>query len=467
MGVEVASLVASVDVSGNLVEAAERSANALERLEERMSSFGNSGKGAGRGVDKMGKATDRANLALQDLGRIAEDLPYGIRGVANNMSPMIASFQNAKKAAAAAGQSIGKTFLKSLTGPGGVLVAISLLTTALVFFEDEIAEAFGNAKKKAEEFKNAVGEAAGEMLKLREGPSFTVDFDQLSEAITQLEAELPGFESAAKNLGNIAFGKGLAAGLVSENEIKLAGEVASLAEKELGIRRETLAYMKELHNEALGRVEAQKLLQGLGLKPDAEPVTDYTRATEKMYGALYELLPISEGVNHSLRQTKIIAGDTAVKFQDLAVSTQEAIRIAVAGVDGLSYAFGETIAGIITAEEGFKNLRDVAASFGDMVKHVFGRVIADISAAIAKALILKGLMSIFGGASFGAFSGKSFLGIVGNILGVSGRSTAPVSLAASSATFTSAQQSRIVGESVIRGNDLVIVLRETEALSAT
>ena len=65
-----------------------------------------------------------AGFALQNLGRVAQDAPFGFIGIQNNLNPLLESFQQLK---AQSGSTSGalKALGSSLIGPAGLGIALS------------------------------------------------------------------------------------------------------------------------------------------------------------------------------------------------------------------------------------------------------------------------------------------------------------------------------------------------------
>ncbi|MBO6572139.1 MAG: hypothetical protein JJ958_06795 [Balneola sp.] len=103
---------------------------------------------------QLGKTTQATNLAMMDAGRILQDLPYGIRGVANNIDPMIQSFQRLQKQTGSSGAAL-KALLGSLTGPAGIAIGVSAVTSLLVAFGPQIKEFFSNFGEGAKDVEKA------------------------------------------------------------------------------------------------------------------------------------------------------------------------------------------------------------------------------------------------------------------------------------------------------------------------
>jgi hypothetical protein len=79
------------------------------------------------------KGSNQAAFALTNLGRVAQDAPFGFIGIQNNLNPLLESFQQLK---AQSGSTSGalKALGQSLIGPAGLGIALSLVTAAFTFY---------------------------------------------------------------------------------------------------------------------------------------------------------------------------------------------------------------------------------------------------------------------------------------------------------------------------------------------
>ena len=103
------------------------------------------------GLTNVSKASGQANTALLNLGRVAQDAPFGFIGIQNNLNPLLESFQRlsaesggAKNAFIALG--------KSLVGGAGLGLAISAVTSAITYLS---MEGFLNFKSSADQASEA------------------------------------------------------------------------------------------------------------------------------------------------------------------------------------------------------------------------------------------------------------------------------------------------------------------------
>ena len=87
---------------------------------------------AGQALTNLQKNSNSAQLALVNLGRVAQDAPYGFIGIANNLNPLLEGFQRLKAESGSTGGAL-KALGSSLMGAGGIGVALSLVTAAISF----------------------------------------------------------------------------------------------------------------------------------------------------------------------------------------------------------------------------------------------------------------------------------------------------------------------------------------------
>ena len=92
-------------------------------------------------LNRAGKPTADATQSLVNLSRIAQDAPYGFMGIANNLNPMLESFQRLQKEAGSSGEAL-KAMVASLTGPAGLGLALGVVSSLVVVYGKDIASFF-------------------------------------------------------------------------------------------------------------------------------------------------------------------------------------------------------------------------------------------------------------------------------------------------------------------------------------
>lgn len=128
-------------------------------------------------VQKAAKPTADATNALGNLSRVAQDAPYGFMGIANNLNPLLESFQRLQKESGGAGNAL-KAMVGGLMGPAGLGLALGVVSSLVVKFGDDIGEFFATltsggpelqaTNKAFAESKDAFTKAYVEMQKLGE-----------------------------------------------------------------------------------------------------------------------------------------------------------------------------------------------------------------------------------------------------------------------------------------------------------
>ena len=127
----------------------------LKSAKDKLKKFSDEAAKAG---DKIGGATakgaDQAAFALTNLGRVAQDAPFGFIGIQNNLNPLLESFQRLKKETGGTGSAL-KALGQSLIGPAGLGVALSVVSAGILFYQQYQQRAnktTNDAKKVSEDY---------------------------------------------------------------------------------------------------------------------------------------------------------------------------------------------------------------------------------------------------------------------------------------------------------------------------
>ncbi len=131
------------------------------------------------------KGSQQAGQALSNLGRVAQDAPFGFIGIQNNLNPLLESFQRLRKES---GSNIGalKALGSSLLGAGGIGFALSAVSSLLLIFGDRLFKSSNQADKLKE--------------KIDQSKKATDDF--ISTLNDVAKARLEGVKSAQDELIN-------------------------------------------------------------------------------------------------------------------------------------------------------------------------------------------------------------------------------------------------------------------------
>lgn len=116
-------------------------------------------------ASQLGKPIGDASQSLINFSRIAQDAPYGIMGIANNLNPMVESFQRLAKTEGGTKKAL-EAMISGLAGPAGIGVAIGVVSSLAVTFSKQIAEFFKGPTDELEKFRDELNKVAQDIYKL-------------------------------------------------------------------------------------------------------------------------------------------------------------------------------------------------------------------------------------------------------------------------------------------------------------
>lgn len=150
-----------VEISGDskkLEQATDKAIKELKQFEKvAKKSIGGIAKPAAKsakGLKTLGGASANATPALLEFNRTIQDAPFGIQGVANNIQQLTANFGYLKTQTGSTKNAL-KAMLAGLSGPQGILLAVSLATALMVAFSNGMGRAESKAKKLTDETEKA------------------------------------------------------------------------------------------------------------------------------------------------------------------------------------------------------------------------------------------------------------------------------------------------------------------------
>ena len=112
-------------------------------------------------LNRATKPTADATNSLTNLNRIVQDAPYGFMGIANNLNPMLESFQRLSRETGSAENAI-KSMISGLTGPAGIGIALAAVSLIVIKFGKDIENFFSSlntGNKSIDEFNSAIHES--------------------------------------------------------------------------------------------------------------------------------------------------------------------------------------------------------------------------------------------------------------------------------------------------------------------
>lgn len=170
-------------------------------------------KTTGSSFSAMTPKVANGGNALMQFSRIAQDAPYGIIGIGNNLTATAEAFSYLKNQTGSTGGAL-KALASSLMGSGGILLGISLVTTAFTLFaqsglsiSDVVDKITGNFNGLAQAVRKASEEGAksiGEEVAMMKALVSAAQNDNLSKkerliAVDKLKSQFPGYYGQLSN----------------------------------------------------------------------------------------------------------------------------------------------------------------------------------------------------------------------------------------------------------------------------
>ena len=197
--------------------------------------------------------SNQANYALSNLSRVAQDAPYGFIGIANNLNPLLESFQKLKTESGSTSGAL-KAMVASLSGPAGIGLALGAVSSIIVAFGPKIAsfisgtnEASKAEDKFAQSLKDARAEASETGIRLQA----YLTISQNANVSEERRAE--AFKAVVTELSKV--NKAYASTITTVDQARGAVDLYTQA---LVAQAITTRYIDEIANKTIALAEANK-----------------------------------------------------------------------------------------------------------------------------------------------------------------------------------------------------------------
>lgn len=139
-------------------------------------------------LNKQSDATGSATAATMELSRVVSDAPYGIRGMANNITQLVSQLGTASTKAGGLTGAL-KLMGKQLLGPLGIVFAITVAVSALDFFYG----ANKKAEKGTNDFNDSVSKSGSNLKILKRAlEDGTISTEEANRAVKKANKEYVG-----------------------------------------------------------------------------------------------------------------------------------------------------------------------------------------------------------------------------------------------------------------------------------
>jgi hypothetical protein len=300
IGADVAPAVAGLQEVSDRLRITAKSGEAFSE------SLTRSSNRASESLKKIKPGSDQATNSLINLSRVAQDAPYGFIGIANNLNPLLESFQRLKASTGSTGSAL--TALKgALLGPAGLGLALGVVSSLVVSFGDKL---FG-AKASMNDYQKVVSDAKDEFVKM---------FASLSQAQNNIDLVKRGLVSQQSALEQYNSTIGKVAGSANtwaEAEQKIINQGNAVVEVTLKKAAANIAYAKA--GEAAFKLQELQYTQkqfeaNEGSLPAVARAAFRQKIKESLASATSEISKFKEMANNLLAEAGTITKNNGLLF---------------------------------------------------------------------------------------------------------------------------------------------------------
>ena len=273
----------------------------------------------GTAFKTLPSTSNQATYALSNLSRVAQDAPYGFIGIANNLNPLLESFQRLSKEAGGSGAAL-KAMAGGLMGPAGIGLALGAVSSILVAFGPKIADyikGISEATKADDKFAQSLSDARAEAsetgIRLQAYLNITqnasVSDERRAEALRAVKNELSKVNSAyASTITNV-------------DQARAAVDLYTQA---LVAQAITSRYIDEIANKTIALADANKRI--------LQTARDY-----------YKTLEMSKNMANGYADASIVQAGSISKAKDANIEARDAALALRSGIIGLNKELTNTI----------------------------------------------------------------------------------------------------------------------------
>lgn len=197
----------SINATQQKINALRKQMNAMDMNSDKFKTASADMRQLSASMLEGSSATGLHAASAMELGRVFSDAPYGIRGVANNISQLGSLMaQAAQTTDKVTGKAIGfggaiNGLAKSLMGPLGILLAFQAVIAIIETFSDKIGKANNLLSDISEEGITTATTKLG--LLVRATNDSNVALDQKQEMVRRANEEMEGLNASLDENGNL------------------------------------------------------------------------------------------------------------------------------------------------------------------------------------------------------------------------------------------------------------------------
>lgn len=207
----------------------------------------------GTAFKTLPSTSNQATYALSNLSRVAQDAPYGFIGIANNLNPLLESFQKLQVSAGSTGGAL-KQMAQGLMGPAGIGLALGAVSSIIVAFGPKIADFISGtneASKAEDKFAQSLRDARAEASETGIRLQAYLTISQNANVSEERRAE--AFKAVVTELSKV--NKAYASTITTVDQARGAVDLYTQA---LVAQAITTRYIDEIANKTIALAEANK-----------------------------------------------------------------------------------------------------------------------------------------------------------------------------------------------------------------
>jgi len=269
--------------------------------------------------------------ALMQFSRIAQDAPFGIMGIGNNITATVEAFGHLKNSTGSTGSAL-KAMASSIMGSGGILLGVSLLTTGLTYLAqsglsigdvlDMVTGKFDSQKKALNELNIEAAKTAGtEIASMKALVSVSQDETLSREkrllAVKKLQDEYPAYfgnlsrEKILNGDVSIAVDDVSRALIARARASAIAGKLGELAGKRLELEEKREQAILDI-KEAQKKSDADSSVYAAGLRFNLKAAVDsYKNIVEEIKSLDNQSKKYSDRENTATKESILLLKEKA------------------------------------------------------------------------------------------------------------------------------------------------------------
>lgn len=306
----------------------------------------------GTAVAGMSRNVANGGNAMMQFTRIAQDAPYGIMGIGNNITATAEAFGHLKQSTGSTGSAL-KAMASSLLGTGGILLAVSLVTTALTYMSQNgitVGDVFnkltgnfdavGSSMKKAfeESAKSALEETGALKGLIAIAQSEIVSREARAQAVETLQNKYPAhfgnlsketimygnLEDAIKKVSKALINKGVADKLATDavapafDLLTANSKLIIQKNEQIRLEKDLAAELKKTKEGGFGGASNKTVNLKNAIKNNGLAINETTKDVDK-------LTKVVEKYERNIARFSVSSAELAVKAPQ-AIKSPQAIK---------------------------------------------------------------------------------------------------------------------------------------------